>query len=85
MPVTPAAPKTLASNTVARDIPVGIPVLFDALDDPETMDGIDAPPPRAIPVNPSHLRKPDIRPESDRAAVSCSAQRRRRSGMTRTS
>ena len=50
--------------TAARAIPVGVPVPFDAADDPETMDSIDAPP-RAIPVEPSHFRRPDIRPEAD--------------------
>jgi hypothetical protein len=43
---------------------VGIPVPFDALDDPETLDSIDVPP-RAIPVEPFHPRPPDLRPPAD--------------------
>lgn len=64
-PVAAAATAAVEkSSATARSIPVGRPVPFDAVDDPETLDGVDAPP-RAIAVEPSRPRKPDIRPEAD--------------------
>lgn len=60
----PAATSTTATPADAT-IPFGIPVPFDALgDDPETLDGFEAPP-RAIPVATPRFRHPDLRPASD--------------------
>ncbi len=53
-----------AAGIAAPAIPVGIPVPFDASQDPETLDGFEAPP-RAIVVDPPHPRRPDIHFSSD--------------------
>jgi penicillin-binding protein 2 len=57
----------LVAATPASDrsrVPVGIPVPFDAVDDPETLDSIDAPP-RTAEMIPPRPRQPDIREASD--------------------
>ncbi|MEI9897345.1 MAG: penicillin-binding transpeptidase domain-containing protein [Chthoniobacter sp.] len=62
--VPASGPATAAPATAPAKIPVGIPVPFDAVADPETADGLEAPP-RATAADPPRPRAPDIRPAAD--------------------
>ena len=59
------AATTAPAESNTKIIPTGIPVPFDATsDDPETLYDVDAPP-RAVRVEPSFQRHPDIRNPAD--------------------